>query len=192
MYRCKLLLNGQSVGEVRWSLSEKRVSIWAECPFEKDYIYRVTMYGESGDGLALGVMAPEKGRFLVHRDLPPHKAGLLFCAPPYALRGEIVRTLPGETRTPPLPFAFSAMEALPDGYGGIRDPLLCRCAEQTAHLRYRRHAGTEYLAFPLHIGGAMDFIPFFCLVTPVWLEGALYGILCVDKEGEAQRFVPVP
>lgn len=190
MYQCRLWLNGQSVGEVRWSLGETRVSVWAECPFEERVIYRVTIYGEGEDGLSIGVMAPEGGRFFVHREFPLHKARLLLKTPAYALHGEISRTLPGETRTLPLPFAFSSMGGLPADFGGRRDPLLCTCAQQVPRLRYKLFEGCEYLVFPLQVGGRMDFTAFFCLVTPVWLEGALYGVLCVDREGEARRFVP--
>lgn len=190
MYRCRLLLNGQSVGEVKWNLGEKRVSVWAECPFEDKVIYRVTLYGAGEDGLPLGVMAPENGRFFVRRDFPPYKAGLLLHTPSSSIRGVVTRTLPGETRTLPLPFALSSMDTLPTPFGGYRDPLLCTCALQTPHLRYKMHEGVEYLIFPLHIGAPMDFVPFFCLATPVWLEGELYGVLCVDKEGEALRFTP--
>ena len=127
---------------------------------------------------------------LVHREFPLHKARLLLKTPAYALHGEISRTLPGETRTLPLPFAFSSMGGLPADFGGRRDPLLCMCAQQVPRLRYKLFEECEYLVFPLQVGGRMDFTAFFCLVTPVWLEGALYGVLCVDREGEARRFVP--
>ena len=192
MYRCKLWLDGQSVGEVGWSVGEKQVSVWAECPFEERFIYRAAVYGTDGERVSLGVMAPEQGRFLVRRTLPLHKAALLLHGASRTLHGEVTRTLPGERRTPPLPFAFAAMDPLPRRYGGDRDPLLCRCAQRDSHVRYKVHDGLEYLVFPLRTGGEMAFAPFFCLVSPVWLEGALYGVLCVDKEGEARRFAPSP
>ncbi len=190
MYRCSLRLNGQNVGEVRWSLGEKQVSVWAECPFEERVIYRVTIRGPAGESLPIGVMAPKGGRFFVRRDIPVRRADLLIRTPAHVLRGEIARTLPGETRTPPLPFAFSSMEALPPDFGGWRDPLLCACARRADGLLYRRYEGCEYLAFPLNVGDKMEFSAFFCLVTPVWLDGSLYGVLCVNSDGEAQRFTP--
>ena len=190
MYRCALLLGERSIGEVRWSQGEGRVTVWAECPYEKDYIYRVTLYGAGGVSLPLGVMAPEDGRFVVKKSLPAHKGELLLHWPGGSVRGEITRTLPGETRTPPLPFAFSSMTALPEDFGGRRDPLLCRCARQAASVRYLRHDGREYLVFPLETGREMPFTPFFCLVTPVRLDGASYGVLCLDREGDVCRFEP--
>ena len=190
MGQCGLFLNGREVGRVDWHTENGRVLVQARCPFEERYIYRVCIRGESGDALKLGVMAPQNGSFVVCRSIPQYSAGPLRERGAAGLRAEIVRTLPGQELKGPFPFSLCALEQMPADCGEHWELLLRQCAQKACGLRYKKWGDTEYLVFPLQEGREMAFAPFFCLVTPIALEGEMCGVLCVNREGEICRFCP--
>ena len=69
MQTCPLYVNGEIAGIVKWSPLDNKITVWAECPFERGYIYRLVLMGEGEERLLLGVMMPKEGRFFLRKVL---------------------------------------------------------------------------------------------------------------------------
>ena len=177
MGSCKLFLSGREVGEVVWQTAGHETVVRAQCPFERGYIYRVTLMGGTKP-VALGVMMPEGAWFTLRKKLPSLPEG--------EWRGEIVRTMPGETRALPLPFAFSELRAsLP--MDRISDPILRQCVAEEADVLHTQWEGCDYFVFPFSTDHALPLAPFFTYITTFWHNGIGFGAVCIEKTGNPKK-----
>lgn len=182
MKGCKLLLNGKEVGQVRWEEAKTGATLWASCPFEEGYIYRVSVKGEGGLSLPVGVMMPEGERFTLKKKLALGISQPLMREPEHTFTGVIARNRPGEVNTPPLPFSFSELKEYGEENLKTGDRLLQYCM-QKSRVKYGAHEGVRYIVFPLDIGGECNMAPFLTITTVMEYEGAFYGVLCMDQAG---------
>ncbi|MEA4921293.1 MAG: hypothetical protein VB078_10300 [Clostridiaceae bacterium] len=182
MTDCPLYLNDREIGRVRWSEEKDDVLIWASCPFEKDYIYRVYIGDEEDDRkLYAGIMMPERGRFIVTKKMPRSKCAFLFSE--LSLSAVVVRRLPGEDEsTPPLPISFSQLRPVKQGETGCDsfvEGIYAKC-----NGLYAESKGITYFVAPAELGAELGPTPFFCLLT--WFRHVEKGycVLCVDEKGK--------
>ena len=63
--------------------------------------------------IPLGVMLPEENHFYIQKTLSKKETDMVYKLSPNSIRGEINRSLPGETNTPPLPFRTSSHKVIP-------------------------------------------------------------------------------
>lgn len=180
MGRCRLFLSGKEVGEVTWQVMGQEVTVRAQCPFERGYIYRVTLTGGEKP-LPLGVMLPDGAWFTLQKKL--HNPAILHGA---ALRGEVIRTRPGETRALPLPFAFSELGAPPKS-SRISDPVLRQCIADWADVLHCVWEDCNYFVFPFSTERELPLAPFFTYITTFWYQDAWYGALCIEKNGNPKK-----
>ena len=170
MGACGLYLGRREVGRLCWTEKDGRLAVNCTCPYEAGMIYRVVLQTEEGLH-RLGVMLPEDQGFALRRELP---AG---CLPHAAF---VDRTLPGEAHLPGLPLAFSAFER-----DEAEENLLQR--SENVQILCGDWMDVRYLLFPMPPGGACCGATYFCITTPVKLEGILYGLVCKVQE----RYVPL-
>lgn len=182
MTDCPLYLNDSEIGRVRWSEEKDDVLIWASCPFEKGYIYRVYI-GDVQDErkIYVGIMMPERGRFIVTKKIPRSKCAFLFSD--LTIFATVVRRLPGEDEsTPPLPVAFSSLKPVKPGITGC-DSFVEEIYSRCEGLFTISH-GITYFVAPAELGAELGPAPFFCLLT--WFRHVEKGycVICVDEKGK--------
>lgn len=177
MGSCKLFLSGREVGEVVWQTAGYETVVRAQCPFERGYIYRVTLTGGTKP-IPLGVMLPEGAWFTLRKKLP--------ALPDGAWRGEITRTMPGETRARPLPFAFSELRA-PPPLERISDLILRQCVAEESDVLHVQWEGDDYFVFAFSTDRALPLVPFFTYITTFWYNGTGYGAVCIEKNGNPKK-----
>lgn len=180
MSDCPLFLDDREIGRLRWSREENSMVIWAGCPFEDGYIYRVYAgCGQEPSKLYIGVMMPERNRFVISKRLPASKCR--FLEERDDVSAFIEKRRPGEEeRTPPLPFGFSRLSAIKKGSTGwdyIED-IFSSCGGL-----YALHEGKGYFVAPWEPGNELKISPFFCLLTFFRHQDKGYMVLCVDREG---------
>lgn len=181
MSDCPLFLDDREIGRLRWSKEGGNMVIWAGCPFEDGYIYRVYVgYGREPAKLYIGVMMPERNRFVISKKLPFVKCR--FLEDREDVSAFIERRRPGEEeRTPPLPFGFSRLSAIKSGSTGCGDfieNMFASCGGLWA-----LHEGKSYFVAPWEPGSELKISSFFCLLTFFRHQERGYMALCVDGEG---------
>lgn len=182
MTDCPIYLDDREVGRLRWAKEDGGVMIWGSCPFEKEYIYRLSVdTSDGGNSLYIGVMMPERGRFVISKKTSPGKCAFLFDRED--VRADIDRRMPGEEeRTPPLPFPFSIFKPVRAGETGcgefIEDIFI------NASGLYAKKDGISYFAAAWEPGGELPVSAFFCLLTYFRYKDRGYCVLCVDGEGK--------
>ena len=155
-----LFLNGHTVG----SAAVEKGCLEASCPIDGRYIYRLELVSDSRR-LPVGVMMPRENSFVLKKqNLPPDSW----------LCGEILRSLPGESICPPLPFALSHGEAVRD-CEFCADALLQQCLRQTRDAKTAMHAGERYVYFPFVQGQDDPMAPFFFCLTCFYRKGTAYA-----------------
>ena len=99
MEQWDLWLGEERVGKVSCRENGWGYTLWAACPAEEGYIYRVALDQENEDVLVAGVMLPQGREFRLEKKMDGHFA-------PEKVRGAfILRSRPGEyTGFSPLPF----------------------------------------------------------------------------------------
>ena len=186
---CKLYRNETPVGSIRWQRSEHTVTIWASCSFERNYIYRVYLRADHYPELYLGVMLPQDGAFFLKKTCAMRKTSILQATEADHLRGEIIRSVPGEKRALPLPFAFSELR-LEHSFSFIEDPVLRNCLESQSGVMYTIYERIYYFVFPLDVHQPSAMAPFYCITTPVVVGTGLYGAFQMDMQGKVSQIIP--
>ena len=90
----------------------------------------------------------------------------------------VLRRLPG------LPLAASAFSPAAE-----EEPLLLACARAGA-LESADFLDTHYVRFPLELGGACPFAPYFCLAEVLETDAGCWGVFCRKGEGDYQPLFP--
>lgn len=183
MFDCGLMLFDREIGRTRWSRDDNKVDIWASCPFEEEYIYRAYLGTDSEPGvLYLGIMLPERGRFIVSKNLPYSKCSFLF--ENSNVSSYIERSLPEESaRETPLPFSFSDLKTIAElPEGSFIDNIFGRSSGL-----YAEAGGKKYYVAPFEVGQELIPSAFFCLLTFFKYKGRGYCVLCVDEDGNFSR-----
>ncbi len=180
MPECSVFIGTEPVGTLRWQEDGPYISIQAGCPFEEGSIYRLTVRGESGPDLYLGVMTPQNGRFTITKRLRSKDCGPLLNS--YLCGAYIERSGIDGTPLTPLPFAFSALStaanaALPG------DQLFAEEAGACPGLMWAMLSGRRYFVFEFIPGQEMPMTPFFSLMTVFEHLGRLYAAFCADADG---------
>ena len=209
MQTCPLYVNGEITGTVKWSPLDNKITVWAECPFERGYIYRLVLMGEGEERLQLGVMMPKEGRFYLRKVLGDKAAEILLQIPPQLLRAEVIRTLPGETPvvpfTPPQPeppepippeippapmppFGIEQLHALED-VAVITDRFISRCLEEQKGVLSGMGEDGLYLLFPFELGKELSYSPFLSIAVPVVWEDKEYIAVRIDKSGKLRPII---
>ena len=146
-----LYINLRPVG--RAEISGAR--LYAECE-RQDFIVRLYDGAEN-----LGVMTPERGRFVLRRENFRLKSGLY-----------LIRSSPGDAAIPPLFFPLSHGETRPD-LSFLKDELLKRCLENTPGLYGAYFGEDRYYYFPAAMGET-PMAPFLFALTPVYAPDGLF------------------
>jgi len=203
MHTCQLYLNGEIAGAVKWAPQDNKITVWAECPFERGYIYRLLLRGEGEENLPLGVMMPREGRFFLRKVLSLKAAEMLVLTPPQLLRGEVVRTLPGEpvhtvTYSPPPPEPMKPVITLPFGLDRLRpagevplitDRFVSRCLEEQPNALCGNGEDGFYLFFPYETGKELSYSPFLSISVPITWEEKDYIAVRIDKSGRLRPII---
>lgn len=167
MGECGLYLGKRRIGMVRWEEKDGIMRLEASCPIEEGMIYRVFLKREDAL-IPLGVMLPERDRFLLHKEIPAGKVPQLAA---------IDRARPGEAHLPGLPLALSAFSEMDaeeaKALQADTDCDLPLCAFWL---------GESYLLYPFRPGKACAMAPYFCLTRLIRTEQGIYGVFC-QKEG---------
>lgn len=174
MEECGLYLGRQEVGRLRWERRQSRLWLEASCPYVPEQIYRLVVETETGLR-PLGVMLPENGLFVLRREIPAGET---------PLRAVLDRSRPGESHLPGLPLAASAFSPAAE-----EEPLLLACARAGA-LESADFLDTHYVRFPLELGGACPFAPYFCLTEVLETDAGCWGVFCRKGEGDYQPLFP--
>lgn len=183
LHQVDLKLDGRVVGRVTWSQGDGGLGLYAACPIEEGFIYRVMLVLAGDQFEVLGVMLPQRGKFVLEKQLSPalsQKVGLQL---QNLVAVEILRNLPGEApQIGPLCFPLSLMAPCQAGDIAMLPPetqeqlleegVLCHC-----------HEGETYLAAPLNRHQPFALNSVFCLATPLGIGGKNYGIVKVDENG---------
>lgn len=170
------------LGEKRVGTVSSRETGWgytllAVCPAEEGYIYRVALDRENEDVLVAGVMLPQGQEFWLEKKMDGHFA-------PEKVRGAfILRSKPGEyTGFSPLPFPLEKFRPFDPSHAPWEKSLLgsLMAHEKTKVCQYQDQ---WYAAAPLEKGLPFALAPFFQKVTPLEINGKLYGLVVCDEEG---------
>lgn len=170
------------LGEKRVGTVSSRETGWgytllAVCPAEEGYIYRVALDRENEDVLVAGVMLPQGQEFWLEKKMDGHFA-------PEKVRGAfILRSKPGEyTGFSPLPFPLEKFRPFDPSHAPWEKSLLgsLMAHEKTKVCQYQDQ---WYAAAPLEREQPFALAPFFQKVTPLEINGKLYGLVVCDEEG---------
>lgn len=170
------------LGEKRVGTVSSRETGWgytllAVCPAEEGYIYRVALDRENEDVLVAGVMLPQGREFRLEKKMDGHFA-------PEKVRGAfILRSRPGEyTGFSPLPFPLEKFRPFDPSHAPWEKSLLgsLMAHEKTKVCQYQDQ---WYAAAPLEREQPFALAPFFQKVTPLEINGKLYGLVVCDEEG---------
>ena len=208
MQTCPLYVNGEIAGIVKWSPLDNKITVWAECPFERGYIYRLVLMGEGEERLLLGVMMPKEGRFFLRKVLTEKAAEIIFLTSPQLLRGEVIRTLPGETpvvaslpppqEPEPIPLEIPPAPTTPFGIEHlhpveeialITDRFISRCLEEQQGVLSGTGEDGLYLFFPFESGKELSYSPFLSIAVPVVWEDKEYIAVRIDKSGKLRPII---
>ena len=181
-----VFLDEEQVGIVKGRREGNCMEWTASCPFAEGWIYRLYLQADY-EGICLGVMLPEGGRFVLKKTLDKNRMGELWDRDD--LRGVILRSRPGEPapvllppKPPescmgPLPFPMSALEPVLEEKSFV-DAVFASCGGQKA-----KWEGIKYYLAPGKPGERLGPAPFFCLLTWIPWEGSGWWVLCVDSDG---------
>ena len=181
-----VFLGEEQVGFVKGRREGNCMEWTASCPFAEGWIYRLYLQADY-EGICLGVMLPEGGRFVLKKTLDKNRMGELWDRDD--LQGVILRSRPGEPvpvllppKPPepcmgPLPFPMSALEPVLEEKSFV-DAVFASCGGQKA-----RWDGIEYYLAPGKPGERLGPVSFFCLLTWIPWEGSGWWVLCVDTDG---------
>lgn len=177
MEQWDLWLGEERVGKVSCRENEWGYTLWAACPAEEGYIYRVALDQENEDVLVAGVMLPQGREFRLEKKMDGYFA-------PEKVRGAfILRSRPGEyTGFSPLPFPLEKFRPFDLSRVPWNQSLLGKLlADEKA--RVCRYQDQWYAAAPLEREQPFVLAPFFQKVTPLEMGGKRYGLVVCDEEG---------
>ena len=181
-----VFLDEAQVGILQGRRTGNCIEWMACCPFAEGWIYRLYLQVDH-EGICLGVMLPEGGRFVLKKTLDKNRMGELWDRDD--LQGVILRSRPGEPapvllppKPPepclgPLPFPMSALEPVLEEKSFV-DTVFAACGGQKA-----KWEGVEYYLAPGKPGERLGPVSFFCLLTWIPWEGSGWWVLCVDADG---------
>ena len=178
MEQWDLWLGEKRVGTVSGRETGWGYTLLAVCPAEEGYIYRVALDRENENVLVAGVMLPKGQKVWREKKMDGQFA-------PEKVRGAfILRSKPGEyTGFSPLPFPLEKFRPFDPSHAPWEKSLLgsLMAHEKTKVCQYQDQ---WYAAAPLEKGLPFALAPFFQKVTPLEINGKLYGLVVCDEEGQ--------
>lgn len=177
MEQWDLWLEEERVGKVSCRETGWGYTLWAACPAEEGYIYRVALDRMDEDVLVAGVMLPQGREFRLEKKMDGHFA-------PEKVKGAfILRSRPGEyTGFSPLPFPLEKFRSFDLSHAPWEKSLLGKLlADEKA--KVCQYQNQWYAAAPLEKERPFALAPFFQKVTPLEMGGKLYGLVVCDEEG---------
>lgn len=171
---------GKGAGE--YKIKDGLLHIYAQCPEERGYIYRLSFTSETGQSHIAGVMLPNKGKFVISKASYSFNRKLWECS---AIRASVIRSIPGESRMLPLPFNYSALHPLNDR-SIIADKSFAEIIG--CDMLFTEYEGLLYLFFPIVPGAECRYSSVFCITTPIFYKGSVFGAL-VYSQG---KLSPIP
>ena len=169
MEQWDLWLGEERVGKVSCRENGWGYTLWAACPAEEGYIYRVALDQENEDVLVAGVMLPQGREFRLEKKMDGHFA-------PEKVRGAFI------LRFSPLPFPLEKFRPFDLSHAPWEKSLLGKLlVDEKA--RVCRYQDQWYAAAPLEKEQPFALAPFFQKVTPLEMGGKRYGLVVCDEEG---------